>query len=439
MKKQVFEYKGIGFLISNGIKMESTFQMELYLGEQAILFFDLDMFSKDRQTISSNQDNSFKFSGTLEDGTKINIEELILISLGDIVNGEQRPVKLKVFSEISFNRGILKNNQKERIVFRVTNLEFIGSERTMIPEGGWKLDHFSLVIDKFPIEIRQFGDYENTIKVLRKAEYASAETAEISIFSNHDNQDKIREIVHDLCWLMSFATGNSIVPFHEMHFDDETCVREVFRSVRVEPFKSGNHIIPSLPPETLPSFLTEVYPNYIKHKHELGLDVVLNYYELMKRNQIMDVRCVLVYILLECLSNNAQEFYELKGNPIQCHLKESKIESLRSCLTKYSVSDEDINKLIKEHIYQYPTLQESLTALMNDFKMKFKEGEVKLFELRKEFVHKGKFPKELNPIKTYNLLVHFIDRIILHILGYTGEYLDISDGYKHKKLEFTLG
>ena len=81
------------------------------------------------------------------------------------------------------------------------------------------------------------------------------------------------------------------------------------------------------------------------------------------------------------------------------------------------ITNEIIEKLKSEFIYSHPTLQDSINKLMKEFRMKYKKNEDKLFSLRKDFIHKGKFQEGVPPIETFNKLVHFIDRIILHILS----------------------
>ena len=81
-------------------------------------------------------------------------------------------------------------------------------------------------------------------------------------------------------------------------------------------------------------------------------------------------------------------------------------------------------------------IAEGIFIGIKEIGMKYKRGEDKLFGLRKEFIHKGRFPQGENPMHIFRTLLHFTDRLILHILGYKGEYLDISDSYKHKKLVY---
>jgi len=104
-------------------------------------------------------------------------------------------------------------------------------------------------------------------------------------------------------------------------------------------------------------------------------------------------------------------------------------------LDNREISEDKIEKLEKERlIYQFPILQDSIDRLMKEFDMKYEAGEHELYTLRKEFIHKGVFPKGKEPMKVFYKLVHFIDRLILCILGYKGEYIDISNGYRPLKI-----
>jgi len=435
--KKLVEWKGKGNIIARDFKAESNFALEFYIGRQGMLFFEADMFSQIRKDIKKKKLKEFSFNGEFDNGVRLSIDRLILIGQGDIINGEQMPLKLKVFSEISVNRNDFKASHEQKILFRVANLAFTGCEKTFTAHGGWSIDHFTINIDGYPIEVRRLKEYKDLEKEVRKGKVTNAETAQIIVIAKHTEHKNVLKVINDLCWLMSFATGNTVVPFGEIHLDGKKIAHESYRNMRTEPFKFDNHVIPEMPSELLPQFLEETYPNYKKYKKELGMDVILNYYELMRRNPIMDVRCVLGYVLLEALSNNAQEYYNKKKDPVKNSMLKSKEKKLKKILPEHKIiTDEVIENLKKEFIYPHPSLQDSINKLMKEFKMKYEKNEDKLFGLRKDFIHKGKFQDGVPPVETSNKLFHFIDRLILHILRYTKEYLDISDGYKHKKLEY---
>ena len=433
--KKYFEIKGQGTIKAKDFSAKKEFSLEFFIGEPALLLFKSNLFSKARKEIRSDNLKEFSFFGELDDGNKISIDRLILISDGDIIKGIQMPMNFKVISDISIHRNDFKSDEDEQILFRIANLEFTGCEKTIKPDGGWSVDHMTLNLEGYSIVVKQLQGYKEIEKKLRKKEFPSAETSEIIVNAKHKDKDKVRKIVDDLCWLLSFARGNTVVPFGEIHLKGHDVVHQIFRSSRVEPFRGGDQLIPDYEP--LRQFVEEAYPNYQKYKENLRLYVILNYHELMKRNPIMDARCVLGFVLLECLSSNAQEYYKNKGEPVKNSLMSSKVKKLKGILPKHEIiTEEIINKLKDEFIYPYPSLQDSINKLMKEFKMKYKKGEDQLFGLRKEFIHKGEFPKDIDPLRVYRGLVHFNDRLILHILGYKGEYLDISDVYKHKTLEY---
>ena len=144
--QKILEGKGQGKIIYEKFEVKSTFSIEFYIGEQAILFFDLDMFSIEREKIRKTDDKGCRFVGQLEDGSKITIDKLILISEGDIDKGVQKPIKYKVFSSVKINRTDFDNSSDEKILFTLSNLEFNGCEKTLSAFAGWSLDHFTLNI-----------------------------------------------------------------------------------------------------------------------------------------------------------------------------------------------------------------------------------------------------------------------------------------------------
>jgi hypothetical protein len=229
------------------------------------------------------------------------------------------------------------------------------------------------------------------------------------------------------------------VPITEEHLSNGKFVWSKTTSMRVDDFRSGDQLIPHLPPEAIREFTIKAYPNYTKLKNDLGLNVLINYYLLMKSNPILDVRCLLGFILLECLSNHAQEFYSKKGSPIENSMKKSKIKQLNKILPKSNnLSKKTKDKIIEEFVYKFPSLQDSIKRLMNEFGMEYKKKEAELWKLRKEFIHKGMYPKNTkNHVQVYRNIVHFIDRLILHILKYDGEYLNVANGYKTEKIKLS--
>ena len=119
-------------------------------------------------------------------------------------------------------------------------------------------------------------------------------------------------------------------------------------------------------------------------------------------------------------------------------MKKSKIKQLEKILPKSNnLSRKTKAKIIEEFGYKFPTLPDSIKRLMDDSGMKYKKKEAEIWKLRKEFIHKGMYPKDTtNHVQIYRNIIHFIDRLLLHILKYDGEFLNIAEGYKSEKINF---
>lgn len=437
--RKVAEEKGRGTFKFKDFEKETSFKIEFYVGKEALVFMDESFFSEVSVKLSNlhNQKSvEATLYGEMENGLKVYIKRLILISRAGLKKGKSTPFKFKVFSPIIVSNENLKPTKDEtEIHYYITNFDFIGCEKTIYPKGGWKLDHFSVNFEGFTFVIKQVEKHKEIIEYLRKNR-ASAITAEIIVKADLKEKDKLYGIVTEICELLSFATGNSVVPITEKHFSAGKFVWSQTTSMRVEDFRGGDHLIPHLPPEAIREFTIKAYPQYKEMKQKLGLNIIFNYHLLMKSNPIMDVRCLLGFILLECLSNHAQEFYIKEGRPIENSIKKSKVKQLEKILPKSNnLSNKTKAKIIEEFGYKFPTLPDSIKRLMDDNGMKYKNEEVEIWKLRKEFIHKGMYPKDTtNHVQIYRNLVHFIDRLLLHILKYDGEFLNIANGYKIEKI-----
>jgi len=440
--RKIAEEKGKGTFSFDSFEKEASFKIEFYIGKEALIFMDESFFSEFSVKLSNlhNQKQiEASLSGTMDNGSKIHIDKIILINTAGLKKGKSTPIKFKVFSPIVVcNESLKPTKGKTEIHYYITNFEFIGCEKTIYPRDGWKLDHFSVSFDGYTFNIKQVEKYNEIIKHLKKNKTTSI-TAEIIVKAELKDKDKLYRIVTDICDILSLATGNSVVPITEEHLSNGKFIWKKTTSMRVEDFRSGDQLVPHLPPEAIREFTIKAYPNYTELKDDLGLNVLINYYLLMKSNPILDVRCLLGFILLECLSNHAQDFYSKKGKPIENSMKKSKIKQLNRILPKSNnLSKKTKDKIIAEFVYQFPSLQDSVKRLMDEFGMKYKKKEADIWKLRKEFIHKGMYPKNTkNHIQVYRNIVHFIDRLVIHILKYDGEFLNVANGYKTEKIKLS--
>jgi hypothetical protein len=436
--RKISEVSGKGAFSFDTFEKEASFKIEFYIGKEALVFLDESFFSGLNVKLANlHKPIEASLSGNLNNGSKIHIDKIILINVAGLKKGTSTPIKFKVFSPIVVSNESLKPIKgKTEIHYYITNFEFIGCEKTFYPKGGFKSDHFSVSFEGHNFNIKQVENYKEIIEHLKKHK-TSLITAEIIVKADLKERDKLYPVITNMCDLLSLATGNSVVPITEKHFSNGKFVWAQTTSMRVDNFRPGDPLIPELPPDAIRDFTIKTYPNYAKLKDNLGLNTLLDYYLLMKSNPVLDVECLLGFILLECLSNNAQEFYSKEGKPVENNMKKSKISRFNKILPKSNnLSKKTKDKLIEEFVSPFPSLQDSINRVMAEFGMKYKKKEAEIWKLRKEFIHKGTYPKQtINRVQVYRNIVHFIDRLLLHILNYNGEFLNIAEGYKTEKIE----
>jgi hypothetical protein len=141
----------------------------------------------------------------------------------------------------------------------------------------------------------------------------------------------------------------------------------------------------------------------------------------MKSSDILEIKCILGYILLECLSSHAQKYYKKIRNPIENNRSIKKNKILEEISKKYNISDADLIKMKNEFINQFPSLQDSILRIQRDFKIINPSNINEIFRLRNKYIHRGiSVKKGQNQTKFTYELMYFIDNLLLGILGYNG-------------------
>lgn len=437
------ETKGNGNFYFPEFKKEfkAQFMMQQKFSEEAKIFLELDVgndFAKFLIEKHNETRDSIKCSvrGELESGMNLQIEEVYFI--GADIKNFLAVLKFKVFSNIILGEREFKNESKEEeIHFFITNFEFIGNEKTIFPKGGWKLNRGRINIEGYEILFNQFENYDKIMKALKKEfKDMGAFTTEIVIKTPLKNHEAIKEIIENVCYILSFAKGVDIIPSKCFHVKNNKKVWGEEVNVGKRPFRGGDYLIHQLPPENIFDFVEKVYPNYTKYKNDFGLNVLFNLYTAMKSAFYMELRCLIGYVILETLGENLQNFYHEEGDPIKGSIK-WKLKDFKKILPiNNNLSDADIEKIIDQISYDKPSLQDSIERVKRDFKFLYRPEDKKLFEYRKYFVHQGKFPPKTDSVEIYRNIISFVDRIILSILNYNGEFCDISRGYKIEDMKY---
>lgn len=207
-----------------------------------------------------------------------------------------------------------------------------------------------------------------------------------------------KDIINKLMELISFASGTYVTWIYE-----DTVKENKIIATKLLPHKTINYHHRDLGIDTdhlghcdLKNFLEGVYKNYAHLREKLGLFAVIEYYVSSKSiNNLLEINYLVAVTALDCLTSYLSDYFREKNQ------------------------NEDLS-----------TFKNRLIAVCKEFNITYNEDDFNFIKIQDKIVHTGKFPQDKSPLEEYHNVINFVDRIILGILGYTGEYLNIKNHYK---------
>jgi len=409
MIQKIREYNGKGkfiFNVNGNVVVESEFKLLFFSNGVVEVYCSLNMFPKEAVKIIN--ENKIKLIEVKLDGLvesprgRIMIEKLYINSININFREGQlwSSVKLTAFSEVSL-RFYEQNPKKIRIYFGLVNFIFGGCEKTEIQNYGFKYDKFSVKIDGTDILFKQIEDYK-TISEQLKSTKGILITSEAILEDDYSQIVSKEKMIDDSLTLLSFATGTYITWIYEDIFEGDKLVETKLLPHKTINYRHRDLVIDSdhLGQCDLKNFLEKVYTNYKNLKEKLGLYAVIEYYVCSKSiNNLLEIKYLIAVTSLDCVTSYLSDYFKEK-----------------------------------EENVDLSTFKNRLIAILKEFKIDYVEAELDFIKTRDKIVHTGKFPKNKSSLDEYHKLINFIDRIILKILGYTGDYLNIENQYKKETL-----
>jgi hypothetical protein len=81
------------------------------------------------------------------------------------------------------------------------------------------------------------------------------------------------------------------------------------------------------------------------------------------------------------------------------------------------------------------SLRRKMIALLEHFSIPYEQSDLRFIKIRNALVHTGRFPRSVDGVEAYNGLIHFLDRVVLRILGYQGKhYLNRLNDFQREPL-----
>lgn len=364
--------------------------------------------------------------GELNDGRKLTIPyELFVL---ETQSGSRTPcgILLTTFQiEVYKSEDTTKRLHKIRLY--LSNLEFIGTEFFNLTERR-RARFLPLNIGEFKARILPVADYDERLNLIA-ASNLCAVTAVLELETTDAQSEVVKNLIEDVCSLLSFARGTLITQVYSEQLDEAGDVFFVIHKTQAMLGYSATRLIDLLPSEDLKVFLETTYPNYIQLREEYQLKQVINTLCHSKHPKTFgELSALHVGTLVDILrarwaTKQEREFIftekEFKN------IRKTIEEKIKEVLQPITHTDKQRSEMkAKANELNRPPFKIVLKEMIAAIKAEISETQVDNFvKSRDSLVHKGRFLSE-DVVSEMSSMLYFADRLLMALLGYSGPHLD---------------
>lgn len=333
-------------------------------------------------------------------------------------------------------------------VFYLTNFLFSGTQVVTTKFGkGTKgtLSRIDLDIDNYEVSLNWVPNYDRITQNIRDTRGIDV-TAKLHIRTpKKPSTEEIYDLVDNICALLSLASGNNVVWVEARTYgrrgqwiSSELLhgVTRPYSSMSLLDLNQGSNI-KSLVERGLPMLVewdrrlaTGANTTPLRNAIRLSLDSA-------RGGTYLQSRGLAAVIVIELLSSRLAA--TVGAEKLIPSRKFSKIRKrIRNLLREISpkvgidslVTDQLANKISE---LNRPSFQVGISRLVSAANLIIEDAEIKRFlEVRNALVHTGDFSSKngINPVDQFFEILEFADRILLAMLGYKGDYLSATSGWK---------
>jgi len=354
--------------------------------------------------------------------------------------------------------------QPEFMTFGVTNFEFVGNESN---ENVLSLN----IKGAKRLIIRKNGEYQDAQHFWEKFEGIRV-TCEITVEIDKETQiEKIKDMVNDLCDLMSIACGTRIQWIYCYGYNtEEKIVSRNHRSSITRPYQPmqliRNHHI------WLKNFLEDSYAVFTEKQNLLKQNryIIDKYLEAKAENDLLEQRGIKLAGVIETLNELSirlnipteetiirKDCFEAKKSAIKNALTEAIEKSVNKQYAEES--EESRRKIIQEnkkemfakiHDINRISFKQILRAFCAHINLQVSESDLQtIVASRNKLIHEGRFicqtyedksklvqkyPNFKDPWSEYSYSMNFVDKCFLKLLRYKGYYNNWFKGHEEELL-----
>ena len=285
------------------------------------------------------------------------------------------------------------STQRVQYEIGLSNLVFTGTQLIRRREESYP-GRIDLRIAEQDISLESLEWHNDLVKSLDDIPGINV-TSHLVTTNQLSNADLVRQICDDLCVLLSFATCNWITPLYEDCFLNGHQVITTLLPYSTFRYNHGELVIDARKGNELKEYLETTYPNHVRLKNLLGMNIVMGYFVHARLTEMPEIKYLIAVTGMECLKSYLRDYFAAKGKTVN-------LNGFRT----------------------------SLEEFFSDISMPFQSSELDFICIRNKIVHKGRFPPDIDRIEEYQKLLNLCDRTVLTTLGYRGKpYLDCAKGY----------
>jgi hypothetical protein len=348
---------------------------------------------------------------------QLTAKKLLLDTMNLDVNPQSQTLSLTMVSRdaivIEYSTG--QPNGAAELRHGLTNFVFRGCQASR-NASGVSFDKFTATIDGLFVTYQLLPSFRQTAHTLPQDTLL---TAEAIVQVKPNELDRANDVVYDSLMLLSLANGNYIASIYEDLFQQGSLVKTVLKPAKTMAYYAPDRCIDTdnLVACDLQTFLETTFKDYRRLKQDLGLAIVLEYYLQAKRAALLQLKYLVAVVGVECLLSYVPSYFSKIG--------------------KWKLGSGLLDWIVGK-IRRRPgrrSLRRKMAALLEHFSIPYEQSDLRFIKIRNVLVHTGRFPRSVDGVEAYNGLMHFLDRVVLRILGYQGKhYLNRLNDFQRESL-----
>lgn len=436
-------FQGTGIVkLTNGSQTKADFAV--MQRDDGQLFFKM-LFTPPAWEILNESDFIEEITGTLSDDRLATLSAPIFIKNHSFPSPTEDGWSVTVAGFPSrFEIGDKEFKDSSIIIFDLVNCLFLGTEREKeyYDDGQRKSSDLSLLtlnLGERLVKLKQSYEYGQTKATLRAQKGIQVTcTAETKIGGSQEVR-KIISLMDTVCSLMSVARGTLVnwISFDVFDVVNEIPIYSVYFNSVTQNFAELAPIR-EIPQQNTKLFLESGYMRYQQLDKDYQIKRISRAYVETRSGSFLETRTMLIGVLAEYLANvqaKLEERVSIMSEddfefilPIIENAIDRAIEERFSKAGKKKRSRYRNVMSAKLRDFNRRPLNWKLARLLKWLELDITDKEINDFiAIRDTLVHTGAFPKELPPSMYWIQSLHLLDRIMLRLFDYRGQYYDIEN------------